>query len=363
MTLAARVRARLVADEREPTIANIARAVRGEGVVLPDAAVLELASTVLGELAGVGPLEALLGLPGVTDVVVNGPRDIWIDRGAGMERVDVHFTGVDDIRRLAQRLAASAGRRLDDAHPYVDARLPDGTRLHAVLPPIAVAGPCLSLRVPRRTPWSLDDLVAVGTIAPALADELRALIAGRRSFLVTGGTGSGKTTLLAGLLALVPHDERIVVVEDSSELDPDHPHCVRLQSRMANVEGAGAVSMRDLVRQALRMRPDRLVVGEVRGPEVIELLAALNTGHEGGCGTVHANSAADVPARLEALGLGAGVDRDGLHALAASGIDAIAHIQRDGGRRVVDGLHEVIAQDGRIRVRRTHDRAGLRCVA
>lgn len=362
--LVARVRSRLLDDaaggSRLPTVADVARALLGEGVVLGDDAVRALAASLHDELAGTGPLAPLLALPDVTDVLVNGDEATWIDRGHGLERVDHPFSDDDEVRRLAQRLAASAGRRLDDAHPCVDARLPDGTRLHAVLAPVSTDGTLLSLRVPSRQPLTLDDLIRLGTVREGLAPHLAALIADRSAFLVTGGTGSGKTTVLASLLALVPASERIVVVEDSAELAPQHPHCVRLQSRLPNIEGTGAVTMRDLVRQALRMRPDRLVVGEVRGAEVVDLLAALNTGHEGGCGTVHANSAADVPARLEALGLGAGVDRDALHALAAAGLQAIVHLERDArGQRVVEGIHAIERDGVHLAVRRMYDRDGL----
>ena len=194
------------------------------------------------------------------------------------------------------QLAASAGRRLDEACPFVDARLAGGARLHCVLPPVAVNGTLISIRVPRRRAFSLDDLIARDTMDESTAGWLTAIIRGRLAFLVCGGTGSGKTTILSTMLGLVPEAERLVVVEDSTELTPRHPHVVSLQARTSNVEGSGAVTLRDLVRQALRMRPDRIVVGEVRGAEVVELLASMNTGHEGGCGTIHANSAADVPA-------------------------------------------------------------------
>jgi pilus assembly protein CpaF len=264
---------------------------------------------------------------------------VWIDRGAGLERTEVVFASESDVRRLAQRLAAAAGRRLDDASPCVDARLPSGARLHCVLPPVSADGTLVSLRVPATTAFTLDDLVACGTVDEAGADLLRGVVDSRLSFLISGGTGSGKTTILAALLGLVPADARIVIVEDSTELAPQHPHAVRLQSRTPNVEGAGTVTMRDLVRQALRMRPDRLVVGEVRGAEVVDLLSAMNTGHEGGAGTVHANSAADVPARLEALGLTAGMDRLAVHALLGAGLDAVIHLGRGPQGRIVDGIH------------------------
>ena len=239
-------------------------------------------------------------------MLVNGAEHVYLDRGPGLELTGVRFPDEESVRRLAQRLAALGGRRLDDATPYVDLRLPDGTRFHAVLAPLARPGTVISLRVPRRQGFTLDELVGHGTLDEATAELLDAIVAARLAFLVSGGTGSGKTTLLAALLARVGPGERLVVVEDASELRPDHPHVVALEGRPANLEGAGAVEVRTLVRQALRMRPDRLVVGEVRGAEIVDLLAALNTGHEGGCGTLHANSAIDVPARVEALALAAG---------------------------------------------------------
>ena len=334
-----RVRTRLVETDGEATAGRVAAALRAEGLVLGDDAVLDLVRTLRHDLVGAGPLEPLLRLPGVTDVIVNGPSAVWIDRGAGLERTDVVFASEADVRRLAQRLASAAGRRLDDASPCVDARLPSGARLHCVIPPVSADGTLVSLRVPATAGFSLADLVECGTVDEAGAAMLRRLVDARLSFLVTGGTGSGKTTILSALLGLVPHSARIVIVEDSTELAPHHPHAVRLQARTPNVEGAGSITMRDLVRQALRMRPDRLVVGEVRGAEVVDLLAAMNTGHEGGAGTVHANSAADVPARLEALGLTAGMDRYAVHALLGAGLDAVIHLARGPSGRVVEGIH------------------------
>jgi pilus assembly protein CpaF len=272
---------------------------------------------------------------------VSAPDRVWVDRGHGLELTGVTFPDGAAVRRLAQRLAAVAGRRLDDAHPWVDARLPDGTRLHAVLPPVAVGSPHLSLRAVRPRAFTLAELVAAGTVPPGGDRVLRALIDSRLSFLISGGTGSGKTTLLSALLGLVAGSERIVLAEDSAELRPDHPHVVGLQTRPANQEGAGLVTLQDLVRQALRMRPDRLVVGEVRGPEVVHLLAALNTGH-GGCCTVHANTAADVPARLEALGTAAGLDRAALHSQLAAALSVVLHLVRDGsGQRRIAEVHVV----------------------
>ncbi|MEO3844582.1 TadA family conjugal transfer-associated ATPase [Streptomyces sp. B22F1] len=334
------VRRRLAESGGEPTPAGVAAALRREGRLLGDTEVLAIAGALRSEMVGSGPLEPLLAQPDVTDVLVTAPDEVWVDRGCGLERVDVRFADADAVRRLAQRLAAVAGRRLDDARPWVDARLPDGTRLHAVLPPVAVGSACLSLRVVRRRAFSLAELAAAGTVPPGGEGLLRGLLDARLSFLVSGGTGSGKTTLLSALLSLVRRDERIVLAEESAELRPDHPHVVRLEARPANQEGAGEVTLQDLVRQALRMRPDRLVVGEVRGREVVDLLAALNTGHEGGSGTVHANAAGDVPARLEALGAVAGLDRPALHSQLAAGVSVLLHLVRDRrGRRRIAEVH------------------------
>ncbi|MFE5851967.1 TadA family conjugal transfer-associated ATPase [Streptomyces sp. NPDC056500] len=332
------VRQRLAESGAEPTPARVAAALRAHGRLLGDAEVLGGTETLRCELVGTGPLEPLLADPAVTDVLVSAPDRVWVDRGRGLELTRVTFTDAASVRRLAQRLAAVAERRLDDARPWVDARLPDGTRMHAVIPPVAVGSTCLSLRVVRPRAFSLEELVEAGTVPPGGDRVLRALIDARASFLISGGTGTGKTTLLSSLLGLVGEHERLVLAEDSGELRPDHPHVVRLESRSANQEGAGQVTLRELVRQALRMRPDRLVVGEVRGPEVTDLLAALNTGHEGGCGTVHANAASDVPARLEALGMSAGLDRAALHSQLAAALSVVIHLtrDRDGLRRLAE---------------------------
>lgn len=334
------VRLRLAGSGQEPTPARVAAALRAEGRLLGDTAVLGVARELRSEMVGAGPLEPLLALEQVTDVLVNGPDEVWIDRGHGIERAAVSFPDAAAVRRLAQRLAMAAGRRLDDARPWVDARLPDGTRLHAVLPPVAVGSTCLSLRVVRPRAFTLGELVAAGTVPPGGDRLLRALIDARLSYVISGGTGTGKTTLLSALLGLVDPGERIVLAEDSAELRPDHPHVVRLEGRPANQEGAGLVELPDLVRQALRMRPDRLVVGEVRGPEVVSLLAALNTGHDGGSGTLHANAAAQVPARLEALGTAAGLDRAALHSQLAAALSVVLHLVRDrAGRRRIAEVH------------------------
>jgi pilus assembly protein CpaF len=336
--LLGRVRRRLTEKPSTPTQVAVVDAVRDDPGHAPlgTATLLRVGSLLYDELAGVGPLRGLLADPAVTDIVVNGPTEVWVDRGAGMERADLRFPDAESLRRLAQRLAASCERRLDDASPYVDAHLPDGTRLHAVLAPVAVRGPYLSLRTFRPRAFTVADLVGAGTLGMDAAHLVSAVVRARLAYLISGGTGSGKTTLLATLLGLVPATERIVVVEDASELRPAHPHVVALQARLSNVEGSGAVSLRDLVRQALRMRPDRLVVGECRGAEVVDLLAALNTGHDGSAGTLHANRAVDVPARLEALGLLGGLSREALHAQVAAGLQVVLHLRRTPTGRHLD---------------------------
>jgi pilus assembly protein CpaF len=349
--LLTRVRERLVEDGSVVTPARVAEAVRREGGWLDGAAVLDLVGRVTDDMVGAGPLESWVRLEGVTDVLVNGADSVWIDRGNGLEDVPSPFDSDADVDRLARRLAAIAGRRLDIAAPFVDARLPDGVRVHAGLAPVCGGRTLISLRVPSRRVLTLEDLVERQSISRAGAQWLEAIISARLSFVLSGGTGVGKTTVLSALLSLVTASQRIVLVEDTAELRPDHPHVVAMESRPANSEGAGAVVLRDLVRQALRMRPDRLVVGEVRGAEVVDLLAALNTGHEGGCCTVHANSAADVPARLEALAVAAGLSREAVHSQLAAGLDCVVHLARDrSGRRRAESLSVLTrGDDGFVR--------------
>ncbi|WP_430335489.1 TadA family conjugal transfer-associated ATPase [Rhodococcus sp. ACT016] len=340
-----RVRERLALAESDLTPATVAAAIRAEsGGVLGDTDLLAALRILQTELTGAGPLEELLEVPGVADVLVTAPDEVWIDRGAGLERTSVSFSDEAAVRRLAQRLALSAGRRLDDAQPWVDGRLERidngdfGVRLHAVLAPVAQGGTCVSLRVLRPATQGLDELAAGGAVSPDARGLLEEIVRARLAFLVTGGTGAGKTTMLAAMLGRVEPTERIVCVEDAAELAPSHPHVVRLVARAPNVEGVGEVTVRDLVRQSLRMRPDRIVVGEVRGAEVVDLLTALNTGHDGGAGTVHANSPGEVPARLEALAALGGMDRRALHSQLAAAVQAVLHVRRDssGARGLVE---------------------------
>ncbi|OBK50781.1 TadA family conjugal transfer-associated ATPase, partial [Mycobacterium kubicae] len=336
-----RVRERLAAESVPLRPNVVAAAIRAEaGGVLGDTEVLANLRILQTELTGAGVLEPLLCAVGTTDVLVTGPEAVWVDDGNGLRRSHIRFADEAAVRRLAQRLALAAGRRLDDAQPWVDGQLTGlvaggvAVRLHAVLPPVAADGTCISLRVLRPATQDLAGLSAAGAIAPEAAELIDQVIVARLAFLVSGGTGAGKTTLLAAMLGAVSPAERIVCVEDAAELSPQHPHLVKLVARCANVEGVGEVTVRQLVRQALRMRPDRIVVGEVRGAEVVDLLAALNTGHEGGAGTVHANSPGEVPARLEALGALGGLDRSALHSQLAAAVQVLLHVGRDRkGRR------------------------------
>jgi len=371
-----RVRERLAAEALSslPLRPNVvAAAIRAEsGGVLGDAEVLSSLRVLQTELTGAGILEPLLCADGTTDVLVTAPDAVWVDDGNGLRRSSIRFADDAAVRRLAQRLALVAGRRLDEAQPWVDGQLTGlGTgqftvRLHAVLPPIAAGGTCLSLRVLRPASQDLAALTATGTIAPQAAALLDDIIGARLAFLISGGTGAGKTTLLAATLGAVPADERILCVEDAPELAPRHPHLVKLVARCANVEGVGEVTVRDLVKQALRMRPDRIVVGEVRGAEVVDLLAALNTGHDGGAGTVHANNPAEVPARLEALAALGGLDRAALHSQLAAAVQVVLHVSRGRtGRRRLSEIAVLQSGDGG-RVRATtawHADTGFGCGA
>jgi len=298
------------------------------------------------------PLAEFLDDPQVTDVFINGDAGLFVDRGSGPVAVATWRATEEEVRDLATGLIDLGGRHIDDATPCVDVRLPQGLRVHAVLPPVAADGTAISIRVPRLGVARLDGLQSVGMFDEDGRRRLDGIIARRENVLVTGGAGAGKTTLLAAMLSEAAASERIVTIEDVAELRIDHPHHVRLEARQPNLEGAGAVGLARLVREALRMRPDRLVVGECRGDEVRELLSALNTGHDGGAGTVHANGLNDVPARLEALGALAGLDDRALARQVVSAIQWVVHVGRDsdGSRRVKQVGRPALSGRGRLRI-------------
>jgi pilus assembly protein CpaF len=329
------VRESMMAEAGVVTPSRVAAAVQATGRLLGTAGSLAAVERISAELNGLGPLQPLTRDPAVTDIFVNAPDSVWVDRGRGIERVPVAFGDEAQLRALACRLVAAGGRRLDDGSPCVDVRLAGGYRVHAVLPPVSTAGTLLSVRIRRERVFTMDELESAGMFGPVVKDILERVLELRLSFLISGATGSGKTTLLSTLLGLCAPAERLVLIEDASELNPVHPHVVSLESRHGNLEGGGEVGLGELVRQALRMRPDRLVVGECRGAEVRELLTAMNTGHSGGGGTIHANTAGAVPARLAALGALAGLSPDGVRLQAASALDVVIHVERTSRGREV----------------------------
>lgn len=298
-----------------------------------------LVRDIIDEVTGFGPLEPLLADDRINDILVNGPEHVFVEVAGVLQRAHTRFINDDHVIRVIRRMLAPLGRRLDEASPMVDARLPDGSRVNAIIPPLALDGPSISVRKFTGNHLSAQQLIDAGSMTEACLDVLVRAVESRRNIIVSGGTGTGKTTMLNALLSLVPASDRLVIVEDASELRPEHPHLVALEARPPNIEGAGAIPMRVLVKQALRMRPDRLVVGEVRGDEVVDMLAAMNTGHEGGCGTIHANSAGDVPSRLEGLALAAGLNRAAAHSQMAAAIDVVIHLARDrSGRRQINEI-------------------------
>jgi pilus assembly protein CpaF len=297
-----------------------------------------LVARVLRDTVGLGPLEDLLADPSVEEVMVNGPDRVYVERGGRIETVEARFADEDELRDAIERILAPLGRRIDELSPMVDARLADGSRVNAVIPPLAVDGPALSIRRFGADRPGPRELLELGTLSESQLSLLERAVAGRRSILISGGTGAGKTTLLNALSGFVAPDERLVTIEDAAELRLQGRHVVRLESRPAGVEGRGEVTIRDLLRNALRMRPDRIVIGEVRGAEALDLLTALNTGHRGALSTVHANSPRDALARLETLALmaGLGLPHEAIAAQVRRAIDLIVQIERgaDGTRRV-----------------------------
>jgi pilus assembly protein CpaF len=320
--------------------ASVRALVDEHAAILPAAAREEVATRIVRDSVGLGPLEVLLADPAVEEVMVNGPGCVYVERGGLLEATDVAFADEEELRNAIERILAPLGRRVDELSPMVDARLGDGSRVNVVIPPLAIDGPALSIRRFGASRPGPDELVALGTLSTDQRGLLEEAVGERRSVLVTGGTGSGKTTLLNALSSFISPRERVVTIEDAAELRLQQPHVVRLESRPAGVEGRGEVTIRDLLRNALRMRPDRIVIGEVRGTEALDLLTALNTGHDGALSTVHANSPDDALSRLETLALmaGVGLPHEAVAEQVRRGIDLVVHLQRqaDGSRRVTE---------------------------
>jgi pilus assembly protein CpaF len=362
--LAAELRRRLVERRRAqaasggaalgPLPEAVGELVDEDAAILEPATRARLRELILREATGLGPLEELLADPAVEEVMVNGHERVYVERAGRIERAEVQFPTEQSLRDAIERILTPLGRRVDELSPMVDARLEDGSRVHVVIPPLAVDGPSMSIRRFSAVRPGPRELVELGTLTPELHDELGAAVGARRSILVSGGTGSGKTTLLNALSAFIDRTERVITIEDAAELRLRQPHVVRLESRPANVEGRGRVTIRDLLRGALRMRPDRIVIGEVRGGEALDLLMALNTGHEGALSTVHANSPEDALRRIETLALmaGVGLPHEAIREQLGRGLDLVIHLARlsDGSRRVVE-VSEVVRTAGSVGVR------------
>jgi pilus assembly protein CpaF len=348
--VAATLRARLVERRRAEAgaggrgVTDLAGTVRElvdeEAAVLTAADRAEIAARVIRDSVGLGPLEILLADPAVEEVMVNGPDRVFVERGGRIEQTAIAFADEEELRNAIERILAPLGRRVDELSPMVDARLADGSRVNVVIPPLAIDGPAISIRRFGAERPGPDRLVELGTLDPGQRQRLEEAVRARRSILVSGGTGSGKTTLLNALSSFLAPEERVVTIEDAAELRLQQPHVVRLESRPAGVEGRGEVTIRDLLRNALRMRPDRIVIGEVRGQEALDLLTALNTGHDGALSTIHANSPRDAIARLETLALmaGVGLPHEAIAEQVRRGIDLLVHLQRmpDGSRKVTE---------------------------
>ena len=334
--------------------AEVRELVDREAGSLPPGERESLCRRVLLLATGLGPLEPLLSDPSVDEVMVNGPGEVYVERRGRLERAGVEFAGEAELMHAIERVLAPLGRRVDEASPLCDARLGDGSRVNVVIPPLSLSGPCLTVRRFRREGFSLRQLVEGGTMPGELAEFLALCVAARASVLVSGGTGSGKTTTLNALSGAIPGEERIVTIEDAAELRLRQRHVVRLEARPANLEGRGEVTIRQLVRNALRMRPDRIVVGEVRGPEALDMLQALNTGHDGSLTTVHANSPEDALRRVETLALmaGVGLPHQAVREQVASALDLIVHQARlADGTRAVESVVEVVRAAGGAGVR------------
>jgi pilus assembly protein CpaF len=341
-------------SEQPPLSQTVEELVNQEAALLAHGTRERLVELILREAVGLGPLEELLADPSVEEVMVNGHERVYAERGGRLERTEIRFPSEQALRDAIERILAPLGRRVDELSPMVDARLEDGSRVNVIVPPLAIDGPSISIRRFAAVRPGPEELVELGTITPELRDQLEAAVRARRSILVSGGTGSGKTTLLNALSAFIEPSERVITIEDAAELQLRQPHVVRLESRPANVEGRGHVAVRDLLRNALRMRPDRIVIGEVRGAEALDLLSALNTGHDGALSTVHANSPEDALRRVETLALMAdvGLPHEAVRQQLGRGLDLVVQMARLGeGRRKLVELAEVVRAAGGVAVR------------
>ena len=329
--------------------AELSEAMEGETAKLSAEERGLLASQIRDDILGYGPVQMYLDDPSVTEIMVNAEHAIYIERDGKLIETSTRFMSPQQLRRVIDRIVANVGRRIDESSPMVDARLPDGSRVNAIIPPLAVDGPVLTIRVFAKDPLQVEDLIDLGTMTPLIAELLWGAVSGKLNIIVSGGTGTGKTTMLNVLSRFIPEEERIVTIEDAVELQLHQRHVIRLEGRPPNVEGRGEVTIRDLVRNALRMRPDRIVVGEARGGEALDMLQAMNTGHEGSMSTVHANSPRDTLARLETMVLMAGVDLPSraVREQIASALDVIVHLSRmrDGSRRITQ-VAEVVGMEG-----------------
>ncbi len=322
-----------------------------ESIVLARSERQRLFEAIAAEILGLGPLQPLLDDDSITEIMVNGPKNIYVERKGKLQRVPVAFEDDDHVMRIIERIVAPLGRRVDESSPYVDARLPDGSRVNIVIPPISLVGPVVTIRKFFKTPLTVDDLIRFGSITPEAVQFLEACVKARLNIVISGGTGSGKTTLLNILSSFIPADERIITIENAAELQLRQEHVVTLESRPPNIEGRGEVTIRQLVINALRMRPDRIIVGEVRGAEALDMLQAMNTGHEGSMTTVHSNSPRDTLSRVETMTLMAGMELPvrAIREQIASAIDLVVHQSRmrDGSRKVV-AITEVTGMEGDV---------------
>lgn len=344
----------IAAARGESTTSDIRRGVqeslRSMGRLLTASAVDSLVAELSDELFGMGPLEVLMRDTGVSEIMVNGHDQVFVERAGLLEPALLAFESDDQVVQLVRRVIGGLNLRLDETSPLVDARLPDGSRLNAIIPPLSLNGPCVTIRRFRDRPFEVDELIALGTMTDEIASFLERSVAMRANMIVSGGTSSGKTTLLNVLSSFIPRNERLVTIEDAAELKIDHPHVISLESRPPNVEGRGEVTVRDLVRNSLRMRPDRIIVGEVRGAEALDMLQAMNTGHPGSLSTAHANSPVDLLSRLETMVLMSDVnlDQSAVRRQAASAIDLVVHMERtpDGHRTLGEVVSVSSGTDG-----------------